>query len=724
MKKIKGFMREAPIIFFATIVMICISAVYIRQMNVVIAENTYASMSELAKHDKLIIEQNIQNMWERLHYLKDMIVDYHGQNLMRAQTILNFESQKGEFESLYLVAEDGKAYSQNFVVHDPQKKGVNGRIDLLPLFENGDSEILVLYNDDTGFDAAKGERLLYGIRTDNLYIEGIRIAAITGLVRVTDIQEKMIVGSYMKDGEYRGTSSIIDSDGRFIVNTERTIYINWENDLYQKLADYKKLSMPIEKIAGKISNKERFGLECTDNKGIKRQIYFMPFENEIGWYFMVSIENEVFEEQSRKIFFINMVLLFFMLCVILLMLRVWLRSRTEVLTANAQIRARSEFLSTMSHEIRTPLNGVIGLLHLLDRDIDKGAEKEIVKYHLAKAHDTASYLLTLLSDILDISKIQSGKIELANHPVSVKSVIDMIVSMQRDNIQNRGISFVLEEDITVPWIIADDVRMKQILLNIIGNSAKFTSAGGTISMKVYQQKEDADHVSTTFVCSDTGCGMSSEFLEHIWESFSQERNKISDSIKGTGLGMAITKLLADTMGAEISVESVLDEGSVFTVTFHSEIAGEVPAVSGASVEMQKQACHKNTRNILVAEDNELNAEIISEILKEYGFSVTLAGNGRIALEKFMDSKVGEFDLILMDMQMPVMDGCAAAAEIRKLDREDAKTVYIFACTANTFQEDRERVVESGMNDFLAKPINAETLLQKLEQVFGKNEMPE
>ena len=212
--------------------------------------------------------------------------------------------------------------------------------------------------------------------------------------------------------------------------------------------------------------------------------------------------------------------------------------------------------------------------------------------------------------------------------------------------------------------------------------------------------------------ADTGIGMTEEFREHIWDSFSQERSRISNSIKGTGLGMAISKLIADAMEAELSVESKLDEGSTFTFVIHSKITEISDEEIGleANEEMRQKRLH-----VLIAEDNELNAEILIEILRAEDITSELARNGQEVLELFEASETGHFDVILMDMQMPVMDGCAAAKAIRKLDREDAKTVRIFACTANIFKEDHDKAMEAGMDDFLAKPIDINDMMKKLAE---------
>ena len=379
--------------------------------------------------------------------------------------------------------------------------------------------------------------------------------------------------------------------------------------------------------------------------------------------------------------------------------------------ATAAAEAKSSFLANMSHEIRTPLNGVLGLVHLSRRNIREGGPREQALDWLDKAESTANYLLTLISDILDISKLQAGRIDLEEAPISVAKIVDRLQTMQRSNIEDRGIRFVVEQDLEAPGIMGDETRITQVLMNIIGNAAKYTLEGGTIRFTTTQRLE-GDSVETKFVVADTGIGMTEEFREHIWDSFSQERSRISNSIKGTGLGMAISKLIADAMEAELSVESKLDEGSTFTFVIHSKITEISDEEIGleANEEMRQKRLH-----VLIAEDNELNAEILIEILRAEDITSELARNGQEVLELFEASETGHFDVILMDMQMPVMDGCAAAKAIRKLDREDAKTVRIFACTANIFKEDHDKAMEAGMDDFLAKPIDINDMMKKLSE---------
>jgi signal transduction histidine kinase/ActR/RegA family two-component response regulator len=466
-----------------------------------------------------------------------------------------------------------------------------------------------------------------------------------------------------------------------------------------------------------MANGEQFSFSYTDPEGVKRQVYCLPFEDsDIPWYFLLSVRQQVFTEQNQTFLTLSLILLGSVLLIVAATVYVFYDSRSRIDEARAEARARSSFLSNMSHDIRTPLNGIIGLIYLMKKDIERGDTISIDK-RLDKEAETAQYLLSLVNNILDISKLEDGKVELNNAAVSPEMIVDAIWSMQKSTIEGRGIHFVLEKEIIEPWVMGDDVLIKRILMNIVGNSAKFTPAEGTITLALRQRPVDANHVDTIFVCSDTGCGMSKKFLDHLWDRFSQERNDATPAGTGTGLGMAISKLLVDAMGGEIDVTSELGKGSTFTVTLHTKIATETPTVVLAAQPATDALQPDDGRPIrlLVAEDNELNAELLIEILESEGFEVEHAADGRQAVDKFQDSAVGAFDAILMDMQMPILDGCEASAQIRALDRADAKTVTIFACTANSFQEDREHALSVGMNDFITKPIDVHALLKKLTE---------
>lgn len=438
-------------------------------------------------------------------------------------------------------------------------------------------------------------------------------------------------------------------------------------------------------------------------------------------YFIMSLNEAVFTEQSKTFVTMSMVMLTVSMLTVAGMLLIVMKFQKRTLIASERARSQKEFLSNMSHEIRTPLNGLIGMNHLIMVNIDDEGRKGQIKDWLRKSHSTANYLLSLVNDILDMSKLQAGRVDLVREPLLVSTMIDEITAMQADNIRSRGVEFIVEKEITVPCIEGDVTRIKQILMNIVGNAAKFTPEGKWIRLSVSQKRTDEQHVLTIYRCEDSGIGISKEYIDRIFESFSQERNRHTQGIKGTGLGMAISRLLANAMGGDIHVESELNVGSTFTVTIPSVIVEEIPEYLK---EEQAECVVENAGTasgqeegrpvkIMVVEDVELNAEVLLEILAMEGFETAHAVNGAEALKLFEESAPGEFDIILMDMQMPVMDGCTAAVEIRKLARADAQSVLIYACTANTFQEDRERAMQSGMNDFLTKPIDISILLKKM-----------
>ena len=564
------------------------------------------------------------------------------------------------------------------------------------------------------------ESILYGIRLNNYSVDGIRMIALIGIANINFLQDHMIIDSFIINGKPNGYSSVIDYNGNYIIGHDKNIYLNDSNNFFHRLESGHSSTLTQESIRKKMKEHETFNFYINNDK--ENLVYFAPFENEknerINWYFIMSVDNDVLVKRQFTFTMMSLVLLVVAVLILSSLAFYGLSNHNKLFKANEAVKVRSEFLSNMSHEIRTPLNGLIGLNYLISNAIDNKNKLLQVKDWLKKSKSLADYLLSLLNDILDMSKLQSGKIDIINVPFSIEHMIEDIWFMQRDNIERRGVSFVVEKDVPVPWVKGDEVRTKQVLVNIVGNAAKFTPEGGRITLSVSQRREDDARVTTTYRCEDTGIGMSRAFLEKIFDPFSQERDGKSDAtLKGTGLGMPISKELVDAMGGEIHVESAPGQGSVFTVILPSPIAEALPDAEAASAPAHGSTPEERVkgRKILLAEDAEFNAEFLIELLRDEGFDVVHAENGQTTLETFRESAVGEFDIILMDMQMPVMDGCEAAAAIRKLDRPDAKTVTIFACTANTFKEDMDRALRSGMDDFLTKPIDIRAFLEKMNK---------
>lgn len=704
-----------------SILIVLLVIIYTIQLRKVIEHNIIESISETALHDKRFIRTCIEFFIEDLKGIAKRLDLYECKTIPEMETRLNLENASTEFTHIYLVAEDGRIYTDRFLVYDPKKSNLAARIDLLPLFSDDSVEVVVSrFDDKAEFAGISRESILYGIRLNNYSVDGIRMIALIGIANINFLQDHMIIDSFIINGKPNGYSSVIDYNGNYIIGHDKNIYLNDSNNFFHRLESGQSSTLTQESIRKKMKEHETFNFYINNDK--ENLVYFAPFENEnnerINWYFIMSVDNDVLVKRQFTFTMMSLVLLVVAVLILSSLAFYGLSNHNKLFKANEAVKVRSEFLSNMSHEIRTPLNGLIGLNYLISNAIDNKNKLSQVKDWLKKSKSLADYLLSLLNDILDMSKLQSGKIDIINVPFSIEHMIEDIWFMQRDNIERRGVSFVVEKDVPVPWVKGDEVRTKQVLVNIVGNAAKFTPEGGRITLSVSQRREDDARVTTTYRCEDTGIGMSRAFLEKIFDPFSQEKDGKSDAtLKGTGLGMPISKELVDAMGGEIHVESAPGQGSVFTVILPSPIAEALPDAEAASAPAHGSTPEERVkgRKILLAEDAEFNAEFLIELLRDEGFDVVHAENGQTTLETFRESAVGEFDIILMDMQMPVMDGCEAAAAIRKLDRPDAKTVTIFACTANTFKEDMDRALRSGMDDFLTKPIDIRAFLEKMNK---------
>ena len=521
---------------------------------------------------------------------------------------------------------------------------------------------------------------------------------------------------------------------------------------------------------------------------------------------------------------------------------------TALMHAESANSAKTTFLNNMSHDIRTPMNAIIGFTSLAASHVDN---KEKVKEYLSKISTSSEHLLSLINDILDMSRIESGKVKINENPLHLPELLHDIRTIVQPNITSKQLDFLIDTvDVKNEDIIADKLRLTQILLNILSNGIKFNRTGGTISLRIRQLKSaPTGYGNYQFIIRDTGIGMKPEFQEHIFESFTREETSTVSGIQGTGLGMAITKNIVDMMGGTITVKSEEGQGSEFTVNLTFKLCGEAKSyekieqlqglkvlvadddtdtclsisgmlteigmrsewtVSGKeavirakhSMEMgdefyayiidwlmpdmngietvrrirrvigdsspiiiltaydwsdieeeAKEAgvtafCEKplfmsqlrelltnpvpktkepekrewiyNGKRILLVEDNELNQEIAQTILEDAGFMVETANDGVEAVKKMEQAVPGQYDLILMDIQMPVMNGYEAAKQIRSLKNRETASVPIVAMTANAFEEDREKSYEAGMNGYLAKPVSAEALINTIDKIMKDN----
>mgnify|MGYP002552410431 FL=1 len=390
----------------------------------------------------------------------------------------------------------------------------------------------------------------------------------------------------------------------------------------------------------------------------------------------------------------------------------------QIETTKNESEYKASFLSRMSHEIRTPMNGIIGMLTLARNTQDTKQED----YYLQQAQDISQYLLSLINEVLDMSRMEAGKLELENKPFNIYHLEPQLNNIFKETIEKKDVMFKIEYfDFDVKYFVGDELRIMQILVNLLSNASKFTEKG---EIKVtFRQMYKEDQVANIMMrVHDTGKGMSREFLSHIFRPFEQEGVEISKKYGGSGLGMAITDQLVKLMGGEIVVDSLEGKGSDFTVFLNLPISTNQQYEDEKEVVVEQFSFEK--KRILLAEDNEINAEICMSVLNSKGAFVERVENGQVAVETFKKHAEHYYDLILMDIQMPEMNGYEATQAIRSLNREDSQSIPIFALSADAYVENKRYSKKMGMNGHFSKPIDFNEMEKELGQFFSRRDIDE
>ena len=536
--------------------------------------------------------------------------------------------------------------------------------------------------------------------------------------------EQYELTAYVMDGRYHvmtGGSCLVsgDSTGSYEAFVSDQILTAAEGTEEEKAELKKALMIPAvaEALEDESSYHVEFACSRQGHRGFKR-ITFYLIDKASGFYLMIiaDITDFVREQLERN------------------------EELSKALIAAEQASAaKTTFLSNMSHDIRTPMNAIIGYTNLA---LEDGVEPDVTRDYLQKIEGSGRHLLALINDVLEMSRIESGKMEIIDSPTDLGEVMDDLHSLFATQMQKKHISFEVEtEDLTDRTVMCDRNRLNRVLLNLVSNAGKFTPEGGSVGVSLrelsatpvyYTDGGDRPLKRGTYefkVC-DSGIGMSEEFAARVFEAFEREETATVSGIEGTGLGMTIAKSLVDLMGGTISVESARGEGTTFTVrlTFdipvmadeEAEKAGKAAASSDEARTAGKTGCRADgsAMRILLVEDIEVNREIATILLQNMGYEVETAENGAAAVERVRSAGPSHYDAILMDIQMPVMDGYEAARQIRSLDDPAIASVPILAVTANAFSEDVRKACDAGMNGHIAKPINADELQHTLARILS------
>jgi len=741
--------RKKMIVPLFFLILIFLNLIFVKlllnRMNSYIAENGKSSMGAVVEQIQQTYDLQVNGYYSRLHMLEDFLTQEGVRSIELDRNKKFFEAWQKESEStLIFLQENGKA-----ITTDGTKLRVDMPSKLLLDLRNG-YNIGKLVSLD--YNQKKKDGYLVAIPCQEYTIKGETYTAIGTLYDHSKLDSMLSVKSYNGNAYL----FMLDNDGNITYTNQKEDKFFRNYFLLKHLkGDQAITEEEADSLQKKLDGREQ-GVELVESDK-PYYLGYCPIENNNTMLICIvekSVVDNVLRDYQKTIVFETILMAGFILLLFAgLFYSISRRSlaeqkaeyekrnneiqtqamkemeesnkklkkakniTTEALqTAENANKAKTDFLSNMSHDIRTPMNAIIGMTSLIRHDA--GNKAKVIEY-ADKIDISSQHLLGIINDVLDMSKIEAGKTVFKYTDFSILDFITELNTIFHSQIDEKNQTLtIIKENIRHEWVNGDQVHLMQIFSNLVSNAVKYTQEGGKIQFLVEEcETKSSVYAKYRFLVSDNGMGMSADFKDTIFDAFTRAESSMTNKIQGTGLGMAITKNLVEAMGGTIDVESELGQGSCFEVLIDLRIAEDRFVSSAEQAEKDEPAGNvlKEMR-FLCAEDNELNAEILMELLKIEGAECTICENGKRVLEAFEQSAPGDYDMILMDVQMPVMNGYEATKAIRRSSHELAKTIPIIAMTANAFSEDIQHSLAAGMNAHVSKPVEMKVLEKTIRSI--------
>lgn len=741
--------RKKIIVPLVFLILILLSLIFVKlllnRMNSYIAENGKSSMGAVVEQIQQTYDLQVNGYYSQLHLLEDSLIQEEVRSIELDRNKKFFEAWQKESEStLIFLQENGKA-----ITTDGTKLRVDMPSKLLLDLRNG-YNIGKLVSLD--YNQKKKDGYLVAIPCQEYTINGETYTAIGTLYDHSKLDSMLSVKSYNGNAYL----FMLDNDGNITYTNQKEDKFFRNYFLLKHLkGDQAITEEEADSLQKKLDGREQ-GVELL---GSDKPYYlgYCPIENNNTMLICIvekSVVDNVLKDYQKTIGFTTLLMAGFILLLFAGLFysisrrrladqkaeyekrnnEIQIQALREMQVANKKLKkakdiatealqtaenankAKTDFLSNMSHDIRTPMNAIIGMTSLIRHDA--GNKDKVIEY-ADKIDISSQHLLGIINDVLDMSKIEAGKTVFKYTDFSMPDLIEELNTIFQPQIAERNQTLmVIKENIRHEWVNGDQVHLMQIFSNLLSNAVKYTQEGGKIQFLVEECETNSSvYAKYRFLVSDNGMGMSADFKETIFDPFTRAEGSVTNKIQGTGLGMAITRNLVEAMGGTIDVESELGQGSCFEVLIDLRIA-EDKSVS-STVQEEKNEQNDNIfqgMRFLCAEDNELNAEILTELLKIEGAECTICENGEEILKTFEKSAPGDYDMILMDVQMPVMNGYEATKAIRRSSHELAKKIPIIAMTANAFSEDIQHSLAAGMNAHVSKPVEMRVLEKTIRSI--------